>query len=98
MATRAQLRTTLRERLEDTSGAPLWSDGALNEFLVGAMRTYGVTFPRQATAATAVLIAGNTGVALPAGVPERGVVAVRDAHGRDVPKATERQGRRQPRR
>src|SRR5215207_9578729 len=92
MATRAQLRTTLRERLEDTSGSPLWSDGALNEYLVGAVRTYGGTFPRQATAATAALVAGTTGVALPAGVPERGIVAVRDAHGRDVPKATERQG------
>jgi hypothetical protein len=56
------------------------------------MRAYGATFPRQATAATAALVAGNTGVALPAGVPDRGIVAVRDAHGRDVPKATERQG------
>ena len=92
MATRAQLRTTLRERLEDTSGTPLWADAALNEFLAAAVRAYGATFPRQATAATAALVAGNTGVALPAGVPERGIVAVRDAHGRDVPKATERQG------
>jgi hypothetical protein len=73
MATRAKLRTTLRERLEDTSGSPLWSDGALNEYLVGALRTYGVTFPRPATAATAALVAGNTGVASPAGVPQQRV-------------------------
>jgi hypothetical protein len=92
MATRAQLRTTLRERLEDTSGSPLWSDGALNEYLVGAVRAYGGTFPRQATGATAPLVVGNTGVALPAGVPERGIVSVRDAHGRDVPRSTERLG------
>jgi hypothetical protein len=92
MATRAQLRTTLRERLEDTSGTPLWADTALNEFLTAAMRAYGATFPRQAAAATAALVAGNTSVALPTGIPERGIVAVRDAHGRDVPKATERQG------
>jgi hypothetical protein len=92
MATRAQLRTTLRERLEDTSGVPLWADPALNEFLAAAVRTYGVTFPKPATAATAALVAGDTGVALPAAVPERGIVAVCDAHGRDVPRATERQG------
>jgi hypothetical protein len=92
MATRAQLRTTLRERLEDTSGAPLWADATLNEFLTSAVRAYGSSFPRQATAATSALVAGNTGVALPAGVVERGIVAVRDAHGRDVPRATERQG------
>src|SRR5215207_9463001 len=92
MATRLQLRTTLRERLEDTSGSPLWTDAALNDFLTAAVRAYGATFPRGATAATAALVTGNTGVALPVGVPERGVVAVRDGHGRDVPKATERQG------
>jgi hypothetical protein len=92
MATRAQLRTTLRERLEDTSGAPLWADASLNEFLTSAMRAYGATFPKQATAATAALVASNTGAALPAGVPQGGIVSVRDAHGRDVPKATERLG------
>jgi hypothetical protein len=92
MATRLQLRTTLRERLEDTSGAPLWADATLNEFLASAMRAYGATFPQAATTATAALVAGNTGVALPAGVPERSIVAVRDAHGRDVAKATQRQG------
>jgi hypothetical protein len=86
MATRAKLRTTLRERLEDTSGSPLWSDGALNEYLVGALRTYGVTFPRQYRCRVACGRSAAEGV------------AVRDAHGRDVPKATERQGRRQPRR
>jgi hypothetical protein len=92
MSTRLQLRSTLRERLEDTSGAPLWADASLNEFLAAAVRTYGATFPQAATAATAALVAGNTGVALPAGVPQGQIVAVRDAHGRDVPKATERQG------
>src|SRR3954470_14185036 len=92
MATRLQLRSTLRERLEDTSGSPLWADATLNEFLTAAVRAYGSSFPRGATAATSALRAGNTGVALPAGIPERGIVAVRDAHGRDVPRATERQG------
>jgi hypothetical protein len=92
MATRAQLRTTLRERLEDTAGAPLWADASLNEFFTSAMRAYGATLPKQATAATAALVAGNTGLALPAGVPQGGIAAVRDGHGRDVPRATDRQG------
>src|ERR687893_818248 len=52
MTTRLQLRTTIREILEDTTGAPLWSDAALNEYLAAGMRAYGVRFPRQATAAT----------------------------------------------
>ena len=73
-------------------GAPLGTDAALNEFLAAAVRAYGATFPRQATAATSPMIAGNTGVALPAGISERAIAAVRDAHGRNVPNATESQG------
>jgi hypothetical protein len=90
MATRAQLRTTLRERLEDTSGSPLWADASLNEFLIAAVRAYGVRFPKPSTAATSAIVSGATSVALPAGTSETGVVAVRDARGRDVPPATER--------
>jgi hypothetical protein len=92
MATRGQLRNTVRERLEDTSGAPLWSDAALNEYLVTAVRAYGVAFPRRATASTAALALGATSIALPAGVFETGIVAVRDNRGRDVAPMSERQG------
>jgi hypothetical protein len=92
MTTRAQLRTSIRERLEDTSGSPLWTDTALNEFLVTAVRTYGARLPRPATATTAAVAAGATSVALPAGVVETAIVAVRDSSGRDVPPATERFG------
>jgi hypothetical protein len=94
MATRLQLRTTIREHLEDASGSPLWSDAALNEFLAAAVRAYGTSFPRQATAATDPIAAGATSVALPAGLVAlaAGIVAVRDARGRDVPRATERSG------
>jgi len=92
MATRLQLRTTIREYLEDASGTPLWSDVALNEFLVAAMRTYGARFPRAATATTDPLAAGATSVDLPAGLGAAGIVAVRDARGRDVPSASQRQG------
>jgi hypothetical protein len=92
MATRLQLRTTIREYLEDASGTPLWSDAALNEFLAAAMRAYGASFPRQATAATDPIAAGAAGVVLPGGVVAAGIVAVRDARGRDVPRASTRTG------
>ena len=92
MATRAQLRASLRERLEDTSGSPLWSDATLNEYLTQAVSAYGVTFPRPATAGTISVGQDATSVVLPAAVLDRSIVAVRDAHGRDVPKATERLG------
>ncbi len=84
MTTRAQLRGSLRERLEDASGSPLWQDAALNDFLAAAVRAYGVAFPRPANGATAAVALGAVSVALPAGVGEGAIVAVRDGHGRDV--------------
>src|SRR5215213_1501511 len=92
MTTRLQFRTTTREYLEDSSGTPLWSDAALNEFLAAAIRAYGTSFPRQATAATDPIAAGASSVVLPAGLVATGIVAVRDARGRDVPRASQRQG------
>lgn len=49
MATRADLRASLRNRLEDPVPAPLWSDAVLHDFLAGALHRYGVRFPRQRT-------------------------------------------------
>lgn len=92
MTTRVQLRTTIRERLEDTTATPLWSDAALDDYLAAAMRAYGVRFPTRATAATGPIANGATSVALPAAVAETAIVAVRDARGRDVPRAPERTG------
>ena len=92
MTTRLQLRTTVREILEDTTGSPLWSDAALNEFLGAAMRAYGARFPRQATAATDPIPAAASSMALPAGLPTMEIIAVRDAAGRDVPRASQRTG------
>ena len=92
MTTRAQLRTTIRERLEDTTATPLWSDAALNEYLAAAVQAYGVRFPSRATAATDPIANGATSVALPATVVETAIVAVRDALGRDVPQASARSG------
>jgi hypothetical protein len=92
MTTRLQLRTTIREYLEDTAIAPLWSDTALNEFLTEAIRIYGASFPRQVTTTTAPIAAGAISAALPAAVVATGIVAVRDARGRDVPRAAQRPG------
>ncbi|HEU0115398.1 MAG TPA: hypothetical protein VFQ80_12010, partial [Thermomicrobiales bacterium] len=82
----------MRERLEDTGASPLWSDAALNEFLVEAVRAYGVSTRQRLTAPTTAVAAGAASVALPGYVPETEIVAVRDAHGRDVPPASARPG------
>jgi hypothetical protein len=73
-------------------GAPLWSDAALNEYLAAAMRAYGARFPRQATVATEPISATATSVVLPAGLLPTEIVTVRDAVGRDVPRASQRTG------
>lgn len=87
MTTRLELRTSLRERLEDTGSAPLWSDAALNAWLGEAVRQYGVQVPAQATATTAAVAAGDLAVTLPAGVAAEAIVAVRDAAGATVPRS-----------
>jgi hypothetical protein len=90
MTTRLELRTSLRERLEDTGASPLWSDGALNEFLTQAMRVYGVAIPLQTTAATAAVGADALSVALPAGVDPDEIVAVRNSGGATVQRFDDR--------
>jgi hypothetical protein len=84
MTTRAELRTALRLRLEDSGGPPLWDDATLNEALAKAIRTYGAAFPRQTTTGVTVA-AGATQIA--SGVtldPER-ITRVTDAAGIWVP-------------
>jgi len=73
---RLPLRTTIRELLEDlaATGSPLWSDAALTDYLVVAMRTHGARFPRQATAATAPTATTAISVALPARLLARGAL------------------------
>jgi hypothetical protein len=90
MTTRAELRTSLRERLEDTGAAPLWADAALNEFLTQAMRIYGVAVPLQTTAATAAVPADALSVVLPAGVDPDEIVAVRNPGGATVQRFDDR--------
>jgi hypothetical protein len=63
MTTRLELRTAVRQRLQDESATPLWSDATINEFLAAAVRQYGVLFPKEATA-TALVNAGVTSFAV----------------------------------
>jgi hypothetical protein len=85
MTTRLDLRTSLRERLEDTGGTPLWGDAALNEWLAQAVRRYGVQIPLQVTAATEPVAAGDVAIPLPADAAAGEVAAVRNAAGVTVP-------------
>ncbi|HYU20001.1 MAG TPA: hypothetical protein VEQ11_15030 [Chloroflexota bacterium] len=41
MTTRAQMRTTIRNELNDAGGTPLWPDAQLNEWLVEGLRDLG---------------------------------------------------------
>ena len=80
MTTRAELRTALRLRLEDSGGSPLWDDATLNDTLAAAIRAYGVVFPRQVTTGVAVA-AGQTRIAAGATIDPERIARVTDAAG-----------------
>lgn len=91
MATRAESRASVRLRLEDTGGSPLFTDADLNDFLAEALQLYGRLNPPRAKA-TAAVAAGAVVVAAPAGVEPHLVVNVRDGTGADVLVMNGRQG------
>ena len=76
MATRADLRAALRQRLEDTSAAPLWDDTALNALLAEALHYYGARFPAERTL-VAVVPDGATSVPVDPALEASRVVQVR---------------------
>lgn len=86
MTTRAQLRTTLRTNLEDTSPSnPLWTDAQLDVCLRSAMRAYGDLTPLELSAALSVT-AGTRQYTLPAAVLDpRDVARILDDEGREIP-------------
>lgn len=89
MTTRAELRAALRQRLDDASPGPLWDDTMLDTALAGAIRAYGLRFPRQAVA-TVTIDAGATEVPAPAVTAEPGrIVRLLDPRGRVVPGAAD---------
>ena len=92
MVTRAELRTALRRRLEDTSGTPLWDDAMLNDALAGAIGRYGARFPPEAVA-TANVTAGATSVpVVTAGIAGERIARVLDETGAIVPRMGEAAG------
>ena len=92
MATRAELRTALRRRLEDAGASPLWDDATLNDALEGAIRRYGARFPRELVAGAAVT-AGATSVPVAvAGIEGERIARVLDETGAVVPRLGEAPG------
>jgi hypothetical protein len=85
MTTRLDLRTAMRQQLEDTSGTPLWDDATLNDFLDTAMRHYGVRFPREQTTTVAVT-AGELRIPVTPEIEAEQVQRIFDADGVLVPR------------
>ena len=77
------MRTSLRVRLEDTGGSPLFSDADLNEMLAQALGEYGSVVPKLALT-TVTVAADATEITLPGTVSDYAMVALRDATGGDV--------------
>ncbi|MCC6944115.1 MAG: hypothetical protein IT335_06025 [Thermomicrobiales bacterium] len=89
MVNRADLRSQLRRRLEDTTGTPLWDDATLNELLADALSHYGIRFPAERTVSV-VVSAGDTTVPVDSSVTL--VVAVRDGNGTTQPSSRHSSG------
>ena len=87
MTTRLELRTSLRERLEDTAAAPLWEDATINDALWNSLIRYGVRFPLERTVSVPVP-AGSTSVPVSPMIPRSRLLRVIDASGDSVPEAT----------
>jgi hypothetical protein len=86
MTTRLDLRTSLRERLEDTSPTPLWDDATLNDALWNSLIRYGVRFPLERSVSVAVP-AGATSVPVSPMIPKERLLRVLDAAGNVMPEA-----------
>lgn len=80
MTTRLDLRTSLRQRLEDLSASPLWDDAALNEAITAAMRRYGLHVPAERTLSLTIA-ADAQSIALPSGVESERIRVVIDPAG-----------------
>lgn len=85
MTTRLQLRTMIRNRLQDHGPDPLWNDEFLNDAIAEAVRRYSTSMPRQAVSAIAVL-QGDQEIEMPSDVNVLRVVRVFDERGLLVPR------------
>ncbi|TXG86763.1 MAG: hypothetical protein E6R14_02405 [Thermomicrobiales bacterium] len=86
MTTRADLRASLRIRLEDPTPAPLWSDVVLHDFLREALYRFSARFPLQQTESV-VAIGGELLLPLSGPSSERDIVSVRLPGGDLLPHA-----------
>ena len=86
MTTRADLRASLRVRLEDPTPAPLWIDAVLHDFLREALNRYSARFPREQTE---TVVAAGGELLLPVAGPtrERDIVRVHLPDGTLLPPA-----------
>jgi hypothetical protein len=64
MTTRSELRARIRTELNDAGTTPLWSDGALNQWIDEAIRDYGEHLPKEASA-TLISVADQASYTLP---------------------------------
>lgn len=85
MTTRLQLRTMLRNRLQDHGPDPLWDDDFLNDAIAEAVRRYSTSMPRQAVSAIAVLN-GDQEIEMPNDVNVLRVVRVFNDRGLLIPR------------
>jgi hypothetical protein len=86
MTTRADLRASLRVRLEDPTPAPLWIDAVLHDFLREAIHRYSARFPRQQTE-TVVATGGELLLPLSGPTSERDIARVHLPNGTVLPHA-----------
>ena len=86
MTTRADLRASLRVRLEDPTPAPLWIDAVLHDFLRESLHRYSARFPLQQTE-TIPASGGELVLPLTGPATERDIVRVRLPNGTVLPRA-----------
>lgn len=88
MTTRLELRTMLRERLEDTAATPLWDTVTLNDVLWNSLVRYGVRFPLERSISVPIP-AGAKSILVSAMMPRQRVLRVLDSDGNAVPEAVD---------
>lgn len=86
MTTRADLRASLRVRLEDPTPAPLWIDAVLHDFLREALNRYSARFPLQQTESV-IAVGGELLLPLAGPTRERDIALVRLPDGTVLPRA-----------
>ncbi len=95
MTTRLDLRTSLRQRLEDLNAAPLWDDAVLNDAIAAATLRYGTSVPAERSLALSIA-ADAVSVALPANVEGARIKFVIDPAGFYIPRQRLAPGETEP--